>query len=80
MMETKHTVKIYGIEKPARISKEIKDSLKGVVSAKQIRRMKLEEIYCPVFEQKKQFLECFVCPDHIRRFKGEVHCTGEPLQ
>tara|TARA_B100000315_G_C14052830_1_gene352663 strand:+ start:73 stop:312 length:240 start_codon:yes stop_codon:yes gene_type:complete len=79
-METKHTVKIYETEKPARISKEIKASLKGVVSPKQIRRMKLEEIYCPVLEKKRQFLECFVCPDHIRRFKGEVHCTGEPLQ
>lgn len=79
MMETEHTIKIYEIEKPVRISKELKENLKGIVSGKALRRMKLDEIKCPVLVETKPFLECFVCPNHIRRVKGEVHCTGNVL-
>lgn len=79
-METKYTVKIYNIEKPIRLSSELKEMLKGVVSGKSLKRMKLEEVDCPVLEKKFPFLECFVCPNHIRRILGEVNCTGEPLQ
>ncbi len=78
-METKYTIKIYEIEKPARISKEIQASLKGVVSGKKIKKMKLEAIDCPVLEREVAFLECFICPNHLRRFIGEVHCEGNPL-
>ncbi len=78
-METKYNVKIITKDKPARISKEVQEGLKGVVSAKKIREMKLEYIDCPVLERELPFLECFVCPNHIRRFKGEVHCAGNPL-
>jgi hypothetical protein len=79
VMEPKYTVKIYQIEKPARISKEIQANLKGVLSAKKIRAMKLEAVECPVLEKEVPFLECFVCPNHIRRIMGEVHCEGKPL-
>lgn len=79
-METKYTVKIFGIEKPVRISKELKANLKGVVSGKSLKRMKLEEIDCPVNKKNMSFLECFVCPNHIRRVLGMVDCLGEPLQ
>jgi hypothetical protein len=78
-METKYNVHIYRKDKPARISKEIQENLKGVVSAKKIREMKLEFVDCPVLKREAPFLECFVCPNHIRRFKGDVHCAGNPL-
>ncbi|MFQ6134978.1 MAG: hypothetical protein ACE5KU_04090 [Nitrososphaerales archaeon] len=78
-MEPEYNVKIYEKEKPARISKVIQDSVKGVVSGKMMKRMKLEAVDCPVLERETPFLECFVCPNHLRRFKGEVHCAGNPL-
>jgi hypothetical protein len=78
-MDTKYTVKIYEKDKPARISKEVQNSLKGVLSAKKIREMKIEYVECPVLNHEVPFLECFVCPNHIRRFKGDVHCAGNPL-
>ena len=79
-MESKYTVKIYTIEKPYRVPKELKETLKGVVSGKKLKRMKLEEVNCPVLQKNVPFLNCFVCPNHIRRVTGEVNCTGEPLQ
>lgn len=79
-METKYTVKIFTVEKPARISKELKENLKGVVSGKSLKRMKLEEVDCPVYKKNMPFLECFVCPNHIRRVLGVVDCSGQPLQ
>ncbi len=78
-METKYTVKIYKKEKAARISKEIQQNLKGVLSPKKIKQMKFEAVDCPVLEREAPFLECFVCPNHLRRFVGEVHCAGNPL-
>lgn len=78
-MDTRFVVKIYGKDKPARISKEIQASLKGVVSGKMIKKMKLEAVDCPVLKREAPFLECFICVNHIRRFKGEVHCAGNPL-
>ncbi len=78
-METKYTVKIYPKDTPARISKEVQDGLKGVVSAKKVRELKFEYIDCPVLKRETPFLECFICPNHVRRFKGEVHCAGNSL-
>jgi len=78
-MDTKFNVRIYMVEKAARIPSEVKESLKGVVSGKILKRMKLEAVDCPVLSRQTPFLECFICPNHIRRFKGEVHCAGNPL-
>ncbi len=78
-LEPKYTLEIYKNDKPARISKEIQDNLKGVLSTKKIRSMKFEAVGCTVLRREVPFLECFVCSNHIRRFKGEVHCEGKPL-
>tara|TARA_B100000949_G_C14107681_1_gene376951 strand:+ start:151 stop:417 length:267 start_codon:yes stop_codon:yes gene_type:complete len=74
--ETKFTVKIYGIEKPRKVPKSVKQMLKGVASGKMMSRMKKEEIHCPVLEKERCFLECFACESFIRRVSGEVHCAG----
>ena len=78
-LETKFNVKIYGKERPARITKELKAELKGVVGGKTLKRMKLEAVDCPVLKKEVPFIDCFACKNHIRRFKGEVHCLGEAL-
>lgn len=77
--ETKFLVKVYDLEQPAKVAKEITDSLKGAASGKTLARMKREAIFCPVLNRERPFLECFACPNFIRRVKGEVHCAGLPL-
>ena len=72
-------MKVYELETPSKVTKEITDSLKGVASAKRIARMKKEAIFCPVLNRERPFLECFACPNYLRRVKGEVHCAGLPL-
>ena len=63
-----------------KLAKEaIPEILKGVASGKLMARMKREAIDCPVLGRQRPFLECFACKNFIRRFKGEVHCLGEPL-
>lgn len=78
--QPKHYVKILSKDKPFRVSKEIKGQLKGVASGKTMARMSHEYVSCPVLQRELPFLECFVCSNFLRRFKGEVHCLGMPLQ
>ena len=63
---------------PPTASQFIKD-LKGVVGGKQIARMKKEAVDCPVLKQTVSFVQCFACPNFIRRVKGEVGCRGLSL-
>ena len=77
--ETKFIVKVYEIEKPIRVSKEVLDSLKGAAGGKMLKRMKKEAIDCPVLNKQRAFLECFACSNFLRRVKGQVDCLGNPL-
>jgi len=78
-LEPRFTVKIYLKPEPFKIKKEIQVSLKGVLGPKKIKAMKFEAVDCPVLKSEVPFLQCFVCPNHLRRFKGEVHCEGNAL-
>ena len=77
--KTKFFVKVYEIEKPIRVAKEIQDSLKGAAGGKMLKRMKKEAIDCSVLNKQRAFLECFACPNFLRRVKGQVECIGNPL-
>jgi len=74
--QARHFVPVTLRDTPYKIEKAIQDSLKGVVSAKMLRRMKSESISCPVMLKELPFLECFVCSNFLRRVRGEVHCAG----
>ena len=77
--ETKFKVKVYDYpegEKPKRVSKEVTESLKGVVSTKKIGKLKKQAIHCPVLNKERNFVECFSCKSFIRRVMGEVDCAG----
>ena len=81
--EIKFKVKVYDYpkdQKPPRVKKEVTKSLKGVVSAKKISKLKKQAIYCPVLDKERNFLECFSCKSHIRRVMGEVDCSGEAAE
>jgi hypothetical protein len=77
--EARFFVKVYDLEKPAKVAKEVTDSLKGVAGGKMMARMKQEAIFCPVLNRERPFLECFACPNFLRRVRGEVHCAGLAL-
>lgn len=75
----RYVVKVVELDKPMKVSKEAQESLKGVATGKMLARMKKEAVDCPVLNRRMPFLECFSCRNFQRRFKGEVHCIGEPL-
>ena len=77
--EIKFKVEVYDYpegEKPKRVSKEVTESLKGVVSTKKIGKLKKQAVHCPVLDEERNFVECFSCKSFIRRVMGEVDCAG----
>lgn len=52
--------------------------IKGV-SAKMLKRMKLEAVDCPVLNQEIGFLQCYVCKNFFSRTMGKTYCKGEPF-
>lgn len=77
--ESKYIVKIEEVEKGLKASKESLQALKGAVGGKQIARMKKESVDCPVMKKTLCFVDCFACPNFMRRLKGTVGCKGDLL-
>jgi hypothetical protein len=75
----KYTVEVTMPEKAPPTPKQYVQDLKGVAGGKQIARMKKEAVDCPVLMKKVSFVQCFACPNFIRRVKGQVGCRGLPL-
>ncbi|MCS7116266.1 MAG: hypothetical protein RMJ31_02415 [Nitrososphaerota archaeon] len=80
LKEPKYFIKVFERENALKVSKELQESFKGILSKRMIARMKREVIDCPVLNKERPFLECFVCNNFIRRVKGEVQCAGLPLE
>ncbi len=78
-MNCKYKLEVKRVDKAIRTSKERSEALKGVMGAKMIARMKKEAVECPVLDKTVAFVECFSCPNFVRRLRGEVHCKGEFL-
>lgn len=76
---TKFVVEIFTPPKPAPTPKQYVDELKGAVGGKQIAKMKKEAVVCPVLNRTVSAVQCFACPNFIRRVKGKVDCRGLPL-
>ena len=76
---TKYVVETVVPEKPPPTPKQYVQDLKGVAGGKQIARMKKEAVACPVLSKTVSFVQCFACPNFIRRVKGRVDCRGLPL-
>lgn len=91
--ETKYEVPIKQVEKSLKISDRAKTELKSSgmmdekgklklkgVSPKMLKRMKLESVDCPVFNQELGFVQCYVCSNFHSRISGVVYCKGDPLE
>jgi hypothetical protein len=75
----KYLVEITTPAKPPPTPKQFVQDLKGVAGGKQIARMKKEAVDCPVLVKTVSFVQCFACPNFLRRVKGKVDCRGLPL-
>lgn len=77
--QPKFVVDIFLPEKAPPTPKQYVQELKGVAGGKQIARMRKEAVACPVLIKTVSFVQCFACPNFIRRVKGKVDCKGLPL-
>jgi len=77
--DAKFIVQVLNPEKAPPTPKQYVQDLKGAVSGKQVARMKKEAVDCPVLQEKVSFVQCFACPNFLRRVKGQVGCRGLPL-
>ena len=77
--EAKFAVQVIVPDKSPPTPKQYVQDLKGVVGGKQLAKMKKEAVDCPVLGRKVSFVQCFACPNFIRRVKGQVGCRGLPL-
>src|SRR5947209_17765518 len=77
--QAKYVVEIRPVEKAVATPKEFVQELKGAVGGKQLAKMKKEAVDCPVWQKNLSFVQCFACPNFLRRDKGKVDCSGLPL-
>jgi len=76
----KYEIPVIKLEKAMKVPKEIKEQLKGIGSRKFISQLKKEAVDCPVLNKRLSFLECYVCPNFVRRIRGVVYCKGLELK
>ncbi len=78
--QVKYNVEILVPEKSTPTPRQYVQELKELkIKGKQLARMKKEAVDCPVLEKRVSFVQCFACPNFIRRVKGQVGCRGLPL-
>lgn len=81
-MDSDHKFELQVIKqsKAIKVDKEYKDKIKELYGDKIISKFSKDAVECPVIGKRVSFLMCIGCPNYVRRFKGSVHCRGEPLQ
>ncbi len=75
----RYEVKIVRLERALRTKKEVREKVKELLGGNMVKKFSKDAVDCPVLEKRVSFLECYICPNFIRRFKGTVHCRGEPI-
>ncbi len=75
----KYEIPVIPLEKSMRVPRKLTQELKGILSSKMIARMKKEAVDCPVLNKRVSFLQCYNCPNFVRRVKGIIYCRGHPI-
>jgi len=78
MEDYRYEVPVRRVNEKVRIPKELVKRVKGL-SPRLISRMRREVVDCPVLGSRVPFLQCFLCPNFVRRVRGVVHCKGREL-
>jgi len=79
MSDWKYEVPVISLERAMRVPKALSEELKNLPSKKMLRKMKREAVDCPVKGKRVSFIECYLCPNFVRRVRGIVYCRGEEL-
>ncbi|MEM0041260.1 MAG: hypothetical protein QXU23_02255 [Candidatus Korarchaeum sp.] len=81
-MDSDHRFELQVIKqsRAIKVDKEYKDKIKELYGDKIISKFSKDAVECPIIGKRVSFLTCMGCPNYVRRFKGSVHCKGEPLQ
>lgn len=74
----KYEVEVIKLNRAMKVDKALTEELRGL-SKKMITRMKKEAVNCPVLGKKVAFIQCYLCPNFIRRIRGIVYCRGNAL-
>jgi len=76
----RYEVPVVKLERAMRIEKTLVEQLEKAVSKKMLSEMKKEAVDCPVLKRRVSFLQCYSCPNFIRRVRGVVYCRGLALE
>ncbi len=79
MSDHKYELQVVKLQRAMRVPKDYKEKLKELYGNKVISKFSKDAVDCPVRGERVSFLICMGCPNYVRRFKGYVHCKGEPL-
>ncbi len=79
MTDHKYELQVVKLQRAMRVPKEYREKLKDLYGNKVISKFSKDAVDCPVMGKRVSFLVCMGCPNYVRRFKGLVHCKGEPL-
>lgn len=79
MPDHKYDVPVMKLQRAIRVPKDYKEKLKKLYGKKVVTKFSKDAVDCPVMKERVSFLICMDCPNYVRRFKGYVHCKGEPL-
>jgi len=69
-------LKIQTLDRALRVSRDVRERAKRELGAKLLKRFSKDAVMCPVEGKMVSFLQCYVCPNFIRRYKGELHCKA----
>jgi hypothetical protein len=88
----KYLVPVKQVDKPIKLTDDARAELRSIgmmdekgklklkgVSAKMLKRMKLESVDCPVLKAEVGFVQCYVCKNFHSRITGQVYCKGDPF-
>jgi len=78
MGDAKFEVKVERVSRAIKVSREFVSELEGV-SKSMVDKMRKEAVNCPVLGCKVSFIQCFLCPNFLRRVRGVVYCKGESI-
>ena len=73
-----YEVPVIQLDRAMRVPRELKERLSGL-SKSMVTKLSRNAVDCPVKKRRVSFLECYFCPNFLRRVRGTVYCRGNPL-
>lgn len=75
----RYEVPVKRLERAIRVKAAIKKKLEETLGKSTVRKLAKDAVDCPVLGKEVSFIICYSCPNFVRRYRGVVHCKGDPL-